>query len=163
MAHFWSFLYHLFFYWQRSVRTISRTYQGFIFLSTSIAIYIALIVLDINNLTEAESIIINRLFASGAFMTFATTIISTFLIVYRIYLVSHQDFQSRSKYSFNTIIELAVQSAAVYAANAFVFAVAQLLVARPVVQLSFIVMEQYTLTLLSALSVSILILFRYYF
>ena len=66
--------------------------------------------------------IANDLLASGYFLSVSSTISSTALIVYRIYnSVSNQD--SRSKKRFMHIVDVLVQSAALYALALLVTAI----------------------------------------
>jgi hypothetical protein len=65
---------------------------------------------------------VNSLSASGYFVTFSSTISSTFLIVYRIYhSLSQQD--NCSKKRFLCIVDVLVQSAAMYALTLLVMAI----------------------------------------
>jgi len=67
--------------------------------------------------------ILNDLIASGYFSSFSSTISSTLLIVYRIYnSLSNQD--NRSKKRFVHIVDVIVQSAALYSLALMVAAIA---------------------------------------
>ena len=68
--------------------------------------------------------IVNDLIASGLFSSFACTISSTLLIVYRIYnsLSNHRD--NHSKKRFVHIVDVLVQSAAAYSLTLIVAAIA---------------------------------------
>lgn len=56
-------------------------------------------------------------------MTFATTFVTTILIAYRIHSVSKQDVLQGSRTRFNHILEILVQSAAVYSLVALAYAI----------------------------------------
>ncbi len=80
--------------------------------------------------------ILNELIASGYFSSFASTISSTLLIVYRIYnSLSNQDNHSKKRYLH--IVDVLVQSAAVYSLALMVAAIAAvvLVTSRDVVTL----------------------------
>jgi hypothetical protein len=70
--------------------------------------------------------ILNSLMASGYFATFFSTISSTLLIVYRIYYsLSQQDNYSKEK--FLHIVDVLVQSAAMYALALLVLAIVDII------------------------------------
>ncbi|KAF8894194.1 hypothetical protein CPB84DRAFT_1825940 [Gymnopilus junonius] len=57
---------------------------------------------------------LNTVLGVATFMTLATTLVATLLISYRIHSVAKQDLPRSSRSRFNHIIEILVQSAAVY-------------------------------------------------
>ena len=65
---------------------------------------------------------LDHLISAALFMTMASTLVTTLLIAYRIYLVSSQDGVKYSR-SFKNIIELIVQSAAAYAVVSLLYAI----------------------------------------
>lgn len=95
-----------------------------------------------------------RVTGAAAFLTFSTTLICTVLIVYRIYASSHKEGPFRNRQMFSNIVEMLIQSAAVYAATAFVFAVAQLLVAHPEFHGTWWVLDAYAYALYTSFAVS---------
>lgn len=66
---------------------------------------------------------LDKTYTAAVFITFSTTILNTGLIVYRIYTVSRQDVLIRSRKTYRNIIELLIQSSAVYAITSLVFAI----------------------------------------
>ena len=74
-------------------------------------------------LSDRQAVILNDLLASGYFSSFSCTISSTLLIVYQIYnSLSNQD--NHSKKRFMHIVDVLVQSAAVYSLTLLVAAIA---------------------------------------
>ncbi|KAF8186755.1 hypothetical protein BJ912DRAFT_970635 [Pholiota molesta] len=65
------------------------------------------------------------LLAAALFMSFATTLVSTLLIAYRIYSVSKQQLPSSRR--FNHIIDIVIQSGAIYAFSQLAFAIGSIL------------------------------------
>lgn len=120
---------------------------------TLLGAYIALLCFNrVNSLSN--EIISNKLLCASAFLTFATTLITTLLIVFRILSVSQsKENVVRRKRPFMYIVHVLTESAAIYAATALVYAISQLLVGRPVIQQSWFAMLEYTTALFSAVSV----------
>jgi hypothetical protein len=67
----------------------------------------------------------NDLLAAALFISFGTTLITTVLIAYRIYSASKQQLPSSRR--FNHIIDIVVQSGAIYAFSQLVYAIAGVL------------------------------------
>jgi len=77
--------------------------------------------------SNSQAMILNSLAASGYFLSLASTISSTLLIVYRIYnSVSHQGTHYKKR--FMHIMDVVVQSAAVYSLALVVVAIAMVVV-----------------------------------
>ena len=74
--------------------------------------------------SSGQDIILNGLLASGYFSSFACTISTTLLIVYRIYN-SLSNGANHSKKRFIHIVDVLVQSAAVYSLTLMVAAIAE--------------------------------------
>ncbi|PPR03016.1 hypothetical protein CVT26_004543 [Gymnopilus dilepis] len=79
------------------------------------------------NPSDSQIDLFNRLLAVQAFITFATTLSSTSLIAYRIYTTSKNDIPRSSKRLLHHILEILVQSAAVYSLMAIAQAVSSVI------------------------------------
>ena len=91
-----------------------------------------------------QAIILNDLFASGYFLSFACTISSTLLTVYRIYnSVSIRDKHYKKR--FMHIVDVLVQSAAVYSLALMVAAIALvvLVTSRDIPTVSMVAVQSY--------------------
>ena len=72
--------------------------------------------------TVEQGAVFNHLLAAQGFITFGTSVIATFLIAYRVYLASKLDVSKNSRRFFNQVLEILVQSTAVYSLSALAFA-----------------------------------------
>jgi hypothetical protein len=96
---------------------------------------------------------LNDLLAAALFMSFGTTLVTTVLIAYRIYSVSKQKLPSSRR--FNDIMDIVVQSGAIYAFSQLAFAIASVLTSTGVNTRS-IAFLNYTSALNTAIAVRLL-------
>ena len=85
-----------------------------------------IIIACINNLNPTNSSVIktlNNLASAGFFMTLGSTLLTTLLIVYRIHSVVSQNAMHRTHSPFQNILDLVVQSAALYAVVCLLYAI----------------------------------------
>ncbi|KAF8173089.1 hypothetical protein BJ912DRAFT_1079466 [Pholiota molesta] len=104
-------IWRCFFVWNRSIRVIS---VSLILVITEAALFFVEIIFDGKDgelVSEALSITLNALLSAAFFITFATTLVTTILIAYRIYSVSKQEGVSARR--FKHIIDIVIQSGAV--------------------------------------------------
>lgn len=99
-----------------------------------------------------------NLLGVAALMTFITTLLATSLIVYRIVSMSCGTASAMviNKRPYLRVIEVLIQSAALYAATALIFAIDQLLTAHIADPFSLLPMIEYVGILFSSISVCIL-------
>ncbi|KAF8162114.1 hypothetical protein BJ912DRAFT_1006660, partial [Pholiota molesta] len=103
-------IWRCFFVWNRSIRVIL---VPLILVITEAALFFVEIIfdgIDGEFVSEALSITLNALLSAAFFITFATTLITTILIAYRIYSVSKQEGVSARR--FKHIIDIVIQSGA---------------------------------------------------
>jgi hypothetical protein len=96
----------------------------------------------------------NDLLAAALFMSFATTLVTTVLIAYRIYSVSKQKVPSSRR--FNNIIDIVVQSGTIYAFSQLVSAIGFVLPGSNGFDTRIIAFQIYTTAISVATTVRIL-------
>lgn len=106
------------------------------------------------NVSPALAARINDMLAAAFFISFATTLVTTVLIAYRIHSVSQN--QGASSRRFKHIIDIVVQSGAVYALSQFVAAVAGVVPGANAFTKSSIAFQAYTQILNFAIAVRVL-------
>ncbi|KAF8186724.1 hypothetical protein BJ912DRAFT_451279 [Pholiota molesta] len=119
-------IWRCFFVWNRSLRIISVSL--FLIIAETALIFAEIIFsakyIDVL-LPPAIAGTMNDLLSTALFISFGTTLVTTVLIAYRIYSVSKQQLPSSRR--FNHIIEIVVQSGAIYAFSQLAYAIAGVL------------------------------------
>ncbi|KAF9554291.1 hypothetical protein CPC08DRAFT_713033 [Agrocybe pediades] len=97
-------------------------------------------------LTPKQVVIGDAILSSAYFASFASSIIATLLIAYRIYSVSKKE--TRYAQRFRNVLEMVVQSAAFYSMALFVTAVIETLPPETALEVSAVASQSWTITLL---------------
>ncbi|KAF8869918.1 hypothetical protein CPB84DRAFT_1855922 [Gymnopilus junonius] len=125
-AHFTPSHYLRFCYSVRLVRSITFHIGNLsVSLTTSTGLDLSVVVMaavEDFNPSSSQGDILNKLLGSSLFVTFATTLVSTTLIAYRIHSVSKENVIQGTRRRVNHVIEILVQSAAVYSLASFAIA-----------------------------------------
>lgn len=99
--------------------------------------------------------IVIDIYAVAVFLSFGTTSLTTFLMVYRMRSMWRDDPESSMKTRLYGVVELLVQSSAVYAIISFLYAISNIMVPVRPDQVSWFAMQEYTSTLFTTLSVCV--------
>jgi hypothetical protein len=102
----------------------------------------------------ALAVTLNNLQSAALFMSFGTTLVTTLLIAYRIYSASKQQLPSSRR--FNNIIDIVVQSGAIYAFSQLAYAIAGVLPGSIWFNTGIVAFQIYTTVLNTAIAVRIL-------
>ncbi|KAF8186757.1 hypothetical protein BJ912DRAFT_451579 [Pholiota molesta] len=144
-------IWRCFFVWNRSLRIIS---VSLLLIIAEIALFFVDIIFQakyIGMLVPSGSVATenNDLLAAVLFISFGTTLVTTVLIAYRIYSVSKQQLPSSRR--FNHIIDLVVQSGAIYSLSQLAYAITSILTESNAINTRIIAFADYA----SALNVAI--------
>ncbi|PPQ73194.1 hypothetical protein CVT26_014799 [Gymnopilus dilepis] len=104
--------------WDRSPYPI--LFPSFLLFSETVIILVSSVRL---HPTAKQGALLNNLIAASFFITCATTLITTILISYRIYSMSRSILPKNSRMRFDHIVDILIQSAAVYTLSAIAFAI----------------------------------------